>query len=391
MVFCDIASFYTPRGGGVSTYHNEKLAFFAARGEHRYALIAPAAADEVEPVPGGTIYWLRGFRFDANYRHLYRARPLRRVLREIGPDVLEFGSPYLDYWVGSWAARGLGAVRTAYYHVDFPDTYVAPVLRRRLGRLADPAVRGLYRYVRLVFGRLDATFVASSYIHDKLQALGLANLRHLPLGVDTIVFSPARRSADVRRRLGVSGAGRLLLFVGRYRADKGLDVLLAALPRLLDDPAVHVAFAGTGPLAGAVGRWASDHSRVHDLGFIADKERLAGLYASADVFISPGAWETFGFGLREAVASGVPVVSAAAGAGAEFVSSSGCGLLFAPGEPADLVRATLAIGQSDAADRMRAARKALESSHTWTHVFEAYVDQCRSIAAARVPGAPLGA
>jgi alpha-1,6-mannosyltransferase len=164
MVFCDIASFYTRRGGGVATYHEQKLAYFARNPCHRYVMIAPAASDTVDRVPGGTIYWLRGFRFDDNYRHLYRVRALRRVLEDVRPDVLEFGSPYVDYWAGVVAARHLETVQTAYYHVDFPDTYVAPFLRRRLGAAARPIVDGLYRYVRLVFGRLDVTFVASDYV-----------------------------------------------------------------------------------------------------------------------------------------------------------------------------------------------------------------------------------
>jgi alpha-1,6-mannosyltransferase len=391
MVFCDIASFYTQRGGGVSTYHDQKLAYFANQPAHRYALVAPASEDAVERVPGGTIYWLRGFRFDANYRHLYRARALRRVLREVRPDVLDFGSPYLDYWVGSWAARNLGAVRAAYYHVDFPDTYVRPFLRRRIGAAAGPVVAQVYRYVKLVFGRLDATFVASRYIFDKLRALGLANLTYLPFGVDTKTFTPARRSEECRRRLGMADPGTLLLFAGRYRSDKGLDVLLSALPRILEDSAVHVAFAGSGPLETAVRRVATDHERVHDLGFTRDKAQLADVYASADGFLSPGEWETFGLGICEALASGVPVVSAAGGAGAEMVSRFGCGLLFRPGDAADLARAALAIAHSDVAAQVRAARETLQTEFTWNHVFDAYVDHLHALRGNRTAGAAVGA
>jgi alpha-1,6-mannosyltransferase len=374
MVFCDIASFYSPRGGGVATYHNQKLDYFARHPNHRYVMIAPAARDSVEKVPGGTIYRLRGFRFDANYRHIYDPVPLRRILKRIRPDVLEFGSPYLDFWAGRVAARGLGAFQTAYYHVDFPDTYVRPLLHRRLAPAEGPALVLLYRYVRRVFGRLNATLAASRYVLEKLRSIGIANVTFLPLGVDAGTFRPSRRSDAFRRGLGIGPRDRLLFFAGRYRADKGVDTLLSALPRILDDPRIHVALAGTGPLEDQVRRWALRHGRVHDLGFVGDKARLAELYASADGFMSPGSRETFGFGICEAVASGVPVISADSGAGAEMVLRLGSGLLFKAGDPADLVRAAQALVHTDLRTEVAAARETVVAGYSWDRVFDAYVD-----------------
>jgi alpha-1,6-mannosyltransferase len=374
MVFCDIASFYSPRGGGVATYHNQKLDYFARHPDHRYVMIAPAARDSVEQVPGGTIYRLRGFRFDANYRHIYDPVPLRRVLERVRPDVLEFGSPYLDFWAGRLAARRLGAHQTAYYHVDFPDTYVRPLLRGRLAPAEGPVVGLLYRYVRRVFGRLDATLAASRYVLEKLRRIGIANVVFLPLGVDAAMFRPSRRSDAFRRGLGIGPSDRLLLFAGRYRADKGVDTLLSALSRILADPRIHVALAGTGPLENQVRRWALRHGRVHDLGFIGDKALLAQTYASADGFVSPGGRETFGFGICEAVASGVPVVSADSGAGAEMVLRLGSGLLFKAGDPDDLVRAAQALVHTDLRTGVAAARETVVAGYNWDRVFDTYVD-----------------
>lgn len=374
MVFCDIASFYSPRGGGVATYHERKLDYFARRPGHRYVMIAPAAKPSVTTVPGGTIFRLRGFRYDDNYRHLYDPATLRRVLREVRPDVLEFGSPYIDYWAASAAARPLTGVRTAFYHVDFPDTYVRPFLRRRLGAAERPVMALLHRYVRRVFGRLDATLAASRYVYDKLLAIGLGNVVHLPLGVDAEMFRPSKRSAAFRRGLAAGPADKILLFAGRYRADKGADVLLTALPGILEDPAVRVVFAGTGPLGGRIRDWAARHPRVHDLGFLGDRERLAEAYASVDGFLSPGGRETFGFGACEAVACGVPFVSADSGAGAEMVKRWTCGLLFEAGRPDDLARAALALVRADFGEALAAARRDLVDRHAWDRVFGSYIE-----------------
>jgi alpha-1,6-mannosyltransferase len=389
MVFCDIASFYSPKGGGVATYHERKLDYFARHPEHRYVMIVPAEKDGVEDVPGGTVYRVRGFRFDANYRHLYSAPALRRILKAVRPDVLEFGSPYLDYWAGALAARGLAIVQTAYYHVDFPDTYVRPFLRRHFGAAEDRLLGPFYRYVKLVFRRLDATLAASRFIYDKLRAIGLDNVTYLPLGVDTETFDPARRDASFRRGLGIGETDKLLFFAGRYRADKGVDLLLEALPRILDDPAMHVGFAGAGPLERRVRRWASDHGRVHDLGFIGDKALLARAYASADGFLSPGHRETFGLGICEALASGTPVVSADAGAGAEMVSRFGCGLLFKAGDADGLARGARAIVRSDLRAGIAAARDALKTRHGWDLILGTYVDHHASLIGKKRTGPPL--
>jgi alpha-1,6-mannosyltransferase len=217
-------------------------------------------------------------------------------------------------------------------------------------------------------------------------------MKLLPLGVDTKTFTPARRSATCRRQLGVRETDTLLLFAGRYRSEKRVDLLLSALPHLLRVPTVHVVFAGTGPLADAVQHAASLYDRVHDLGYVSDKSRLADVYASADAFLSPGSWETFGFGICEALASGVPVVSADGGAGAEMLTGLGCGSLFTRGDAADLARAALArVGRSKPGAALAAARSTLETGYQWDRVFEAYVDHVQSLHQRRHPGAPLGA
>jgi alpha-1,6-mannosyltransferase len=383
MILCDIASFYSPRGGGVATYHGRKLDYFSRHPEHRYVMIAPAERDSVDEVRRCTVYRVRGFRFDANYRHITRAPALRRILKAVRPDVVEFGSPYLDYWAGVRAARGLGAVQTAYYHVDFPDAYVRPFLRSRFAAAENPVVDRLYRYVRLVYGRLDATLAASRYVLDKLRSIGIGNTVHLPLGVDTRTFRPDRRDESFRRRLGLGPKDKLLLFAGRYRAEKGLDVLLAALPRILDDPALHVAFAGIGPLGGEVRRWASRNGRVHDLGYIDDKVLLAKIYASSDGFLRPGCHETFGLGICEALASGIPALSADGGAGVEPILRFGSGLLCRTGDAEALARGALDLVRHDFGAAVEEARRTLEEEFAWDRVLDAYVGSHISLMGAR--------
>lgn len=389
MVFCDIASFYAPRGGGVTTYHTRKLAFFAKASAHRYVIIAPAAADGVETVRGGTVFRVRGFRYDANYRHLHRLPALRRILADVRPDVLEFGSPYLDFWLGRLAARGSSAVQTAFYHCDFPDTYARPFVDRRLHPAANLVSRFLYRYVRHAYGRLDATLVASEFIRTKLGRLGLKNLKLMPLGVDQDTFHPGRRDEAFRRGLGLGPGDKLLFYCGRYREDKGVGLLLEAAPRFLADRRLHLAMAGTGPCAERVRALAGRCARVHDLGFIADREDLARTYASSDGFLSPGGRETFGLGIIEAVACGLPVLSADSGAGAEIVRRFGCGRLFRTGRASDLAAETHGLMEADFGQAVAEARRHLEQEHDWDRIFGEYIEFHGQLKERKAAGRPL--
>jgi alpha-1,6-mannosyltransferase len=374
MVFCDIASFYSPRGGGVKTYHDQKLAFFSRHRRHRYFMIAPAARDLVERRPGGTIYWQRGLPFDANYYHLVNFAALRRALRAIEPDVLEFGSPYLDYWLTALAARGLKPVTSAVYHLDLPEAYLRPFSRRYLGPFSKPLVALGYKYVKRIYGRLDSTLAASNSIKAKLQGLGLKNVKLLPLGVDPGLFHPRQRREGFRRSLGAGKRDKILFYAGRYRVEKGLDLILDAAPELLRDRALHLLFAGTGPDQSTVRALCARRPNAHDLGYISDKTALARAYASADGYLSPGQADTFGLGVVEALSSGVPVLSAGSGAGGEIIARFGCGLLFEPGSRADLARKIRALVRADFTPALARARRFLREHHSWDLIFASYVD-----------------
>ena len=270
MLFCDIASFYSPRGGGVLTYHRNKLDAFARQNKHDYILIAPSHRNRRENIPGGTIYWLKGFKYDANYYHLYNPLSIRSIIDSHRPDILEFGSPYLDYWAGQLAMLKRKVLKTAFYHCDFPDTYLKPFLKKFLKWGEDPLVKLGYKYVKKIYNRLDTTFVASPNMFDKLTGLGVINLHLVPLGVDGELFHPEKRDERFRRDLGIQKGEKILLYVGRFRAEKGVLRLLDTIPRLSEIPSLHVAFVGTGPLETKITQLSLSNGNIHNLGYVSD-------------------------------------------------------------------------------------------------------------------------
>lgn len=149
------------------------------------------------------------------------------------------------------------------------------------------------------------------------------------------------------------------LFVGRLSAEKGVDVLVAAV-RQLSHASVRV--AGTGPegplLDGVAG--------LQALGALSG-EAVRGKMSQSVALILPSIWyENFPRTLVEAFGSGLPVIASRIGALAELVEDGVTGLLFEPGNADDLA-AKLQWAQQNP-ERMsqmgRNARKRYEAEYT---------------------------
>ncbi|MDQ1288875.1 MAG: D-inositol-3-phosphate glycosyltransferase [Actinomycetota bacterium] len=163
----------------------------------------------------------------------------------------------------------------------------------------------------------------------------------VPPGVDLDVFSPggpeARRAA--RRRLGLPGTGRLLLFVGRIQPLKAPDVLIRAVGEILrEDPdrrdELLVAVVG-GPSGTGLDRPEELTSLTASLGLDevvrfhppARRSVLADWYRAADLVVVPSHNESFGLVALEAQACGTPVVAARVGGLVTAVSDGRTGVL----------------------------------------------------------------
>ena len=143
-----------------------------------------------------------------------------------------------------------------------------------------------------------------------------------------------------------AGAREGMLFVGRLAEEKGLSTLCAAA-RLAPDVAVRV--AGTGPQAGLLQGIPS----VAHLGALSAAEVREAM-CRAQALVMPSLWyENFPRTLVEAFACALPVIASRIGALAELVEDGVTGLLFEPGDAADLAaKMKWAAARPDALMRM---------------------------------------
>jgi alpha-maltose-1-phosphate synthase len=169
------------------------------------------------------------------------------------------------------------------------------------------------------------------------------NLRVVSNGVDPYF---AETLADTERkgliaRFNLPSDRPLMLYVGNHTANKGLDVLLRALP-LMREKAVAV-------VAGAI-RSQEEHARLladNDISGTDERllftdfvtrEELRALYQTADFFVFPSRADTLPLVVLEAMASRLPVVSTTIG-GIPFEVPPDAGILMKPGDPVLLATA----------------------------------------------------
>ena len=166
-------------------------------------------------------------------------------------------------------------------------------------------------------------------------------------GVPAGRLSVVRPGTDrVTLRLRERANGLAMLAVGAVVPRKGYDVLVAALAKLRDLPWRLTIAGDCGRSPETARRLFIEIARLDLLGRIeftdaVAPERLAALYAEADLFVLASRYEGYGMAYAEAIANGVPVVGTTAGAIPDTVPPS-AGMLVPPGD-ADALAATLRL------------------------------------------------
>jgi alpha-1,6-mannosyltransferase len=382
MRICDLTHAYTETSGGIRTYIDAKRRFIEEQTDWEHVLIYPGAEDSIERegrlttiriasplIPGA-----------APYRLFVRRGKVRRTLLEVAPDVIELTSMYTAPLI-AFAARSALAKRqhrclvSVFYFTDFPTAYVEPAITNLAGpRMGKAAKRIATWYARQVIGRCDLGFTSMADHENQLRALGVdIPLQTITLGVDLDTFAPHRRSADVRARFGVDDRGILLVYAGRLDSEKHIDVLTGALENLQDSTSARLVLVGEGPHRDRLLKEAErirerfGEERLFILPYMQEKEDLAELLASGDVYVTAGPHETFGFSIVEAQAAGLPVVGVAAGALLDRVVP-GTGLL-GPVRDSEAMAANILEVAAQRREMGRAARLLVEQTLSWNTCF----------------------
>jgi glycogen(starch) synthase len=184
--------------------------------------------------------------------------------------------------------------------------------------------------------------------------------------------------ARARQRYSPAGAP-LLLFFGRLEWEKGVQDLIAALPRIrARHPGTRLVVAGKGRQEAELMATARKHRvrrAVDFVGHLTDRELRAALSA-ADAVVLPSRYEPFGIVALEAAAAGAPLVASTAGGLGEVVVDGRTGVSFPPGDVPAIAGAVHSVLADPAAARTRAkaARDRLAVDFDWGHIATSTAD-----------------
>lgn len=361
LLYADVTQSWSDVGGGVRTYLRHKRRHILENTPYRHLMIVPGPRDTIAVEEGG-----RGITImlaspkvpgSPHYRLMLRNRAVRAVLAEYRPDLIECQDAYNLPWAAiAYARQYPGSALVAAYCTDFPTVYVDRPFSKWLGRpIGGAAARICYAYCARLYRRFDAVYAMSENGGAaKLRALGVPDVDVVPLGVELGQFSPAKRDPALRRKLGLADGQPLLTYVGRLDAEKRPQIVVEAFRRLPQSLGAALLLLGDGPLRDRF-RW-RESERIFAPGYCRDRDDLAAWLASADLYVSAMADETFGISVIEAQASGLPVIGVAAGAMVDRVPY-GLGLVGEVDDAGVMASNILAVLDGDLAamgDRARA-------------------------------------
>ena len=327
------ADTFAPELNGSATFSASLAGGMAGRG-HSVHVVAPAASKHhgtFQEEHGGhivTVHRVRSWRYRPHpwFRFALPWRiqcESRRIIREVGPDVVHFQSNIVVGRGLSAQALKAGNIRLIATNHVIPENLVEFSLIPSVIRAG--LIRWLWYDAGKVYGRAEAmtspTRRAADYLEEHTQLRGVLAIS---CGLDARLYTP-----DFSPR-----TENLIMFIGRVTSEKQIDKLVSAFALL--DPALdaRLEIVGGGELEDELKAQAESlgiSDRVKFDSYVT-KEFLREALTRATVFAMPSIAELQSIATMEALASGLPVVAANALALPHLVHDGENGYLFEPGD-----------------------------------------------------------
>ena len=303
------------------------------------------------------------------------ARTASAAARECKPDFI-----YERYSLWGMAGRRLARKLGIPHVLEVNAPLVYEQQQYRAGFAFPPLAR---RVERGVWKRADLLIAVSESLHNQMQRSGVdpQRIRVLPNGVNPELFHVGSSGQELRKRLNLNGHFTIG-FVGTFRPWHGVELLFSAFQDLHKvDPLTHLLLVGDGPLRQRFEeqiRSAGLQGAVTFAGKVAHKD-VPQYLAAMDVTVAPyPALDEFYYSpikLFEYMAAGRAVVASRVGQVAEVLVDGDTGLLYEPGDRADLLHCLQRIRKDPAlCGELGKRAGAACSEHTWNRNAERVIE-----------------
>ena len=259
--------------------------------------------------PNNFIDWI----MQLNFNLIAKATEI--INKESGFDVI-----HAHDWLVTYAAKSL---KNAY---DIP--IVATIHATEAGRnsgIHDDTQRYINDTEWLLTYEATEVIVNSNFMKNDLQRLfGLPydKINVIPNGINLNNFTGIERDYDFRRQYAMDNE-KIILYVGRLVYEKGIQHLIAAMPKILSNyHDAKLVIAGKGGMIDELKAETSSlglDNKVYFTGYM-DSKKVQKMYKCADVAVFPSTYEPFGIVALEAMLAGVPTVVSDVGGLDEIVT-----------------------------------------------------------------------
>jgi colanic acid biosynthesis glycosyl transferase WcaI len=281
-------------------------------------------------------------------------------------DAIYVWHPPLTVGVAAWLVSRLRRTPFVYDVQDiWPETAILSGLMRP-GFL----VNVMKRIERFVYRRAAHLFVVTEGARQNLIAKGVPadRVTVMPHWIDEKEFAPVDQEEREKVRSAFGwGPDFVVMFAGNIGLVQGLDAVVDAAAKIPHDSRLRLVIVGDGADKARLERLAAALKTGQRLQFVnrQPSSRMPALMAASDAllvhlrrselsrFVIPT--KTLAY-----LAAGRPIVMAMEGAAADLVGAAGAGVLVAPEQPDELVRALVALEAMPMSDRSEYGRRGRE-------------------------------
>ena len=217
----------------------------------------------------------------------------------------------------------------------------------------------------------------SNFMKCELQrifSLPFDKINIIPNGVNLTKFNGIQRDYDFRRKYAFDNE-KIIFFAGRLVPEKGVQVLIDALPKMLEYYRdCKLVIAGRGPMLEELQskvNFMKLSEKVYFTGYLNEKQMIQ-MYKSADVAVFPSTYEPFGIVALEGMLSGTPVVVSDMGGLNEIVEHGVDGLKSYAGNANSLADSILSLlyNQKLCLELVKNAKAKVKKHYSWQKIME---------------------
>ena len=309
--------------------------------------------------PNNFIDWI----MQLNFNMLSKATEI--INKEGGFDVI-----HAHDWLVTYAAKSL---KNAY---DIP--IVATIHATEAGRnsgIHDETQRYINDTEWMLTYESSEVIVNSNYMKNELQRLfGLPydKINVIPNGVNMNLFNGIERDYNFRRKFAMDNE-KIILFMGRLVYEKGVQHLIAAMPKILSNyHDAKLIIAGRGGMMDELRAEASNlglNDKIYFTGYLNSKQ-VQKMYKCADVAVFPSTYEPFGIVALEAMLSENPIVVSDIGGLNEIVQHKENGMKTYCGNPNSIADAILELlyDHKLCAEITKKAKNKVRNEYNWSKI-----------------------